>query len=236
VKRLAPSEHWDQQALLDARGLPWNQLAGAGGKQNKNDVKRAPMLESILEEPEDFDRIPVILARHGANTGAETKSEAGPDSPSEAPSPPLPAAAAAPLSVASSGMAAAPTPLVNPPPSSTGQEGTRQEGTTDDTSAMDDAERGDKRKGNEPTETLNAMTMNSIEDGPADPCFNICAAIEGAARFYATNHRSDLRWQELTKLQQLGYFEVIPKSLIGQTKILTTTWVDSDSKSRLGNS
>jgi hypothetical protein len=61
----------------------------------------------------------------------------------------------------------------------------------------------------------------------------VCAAIEYAARFYAASHRSDLRWQELNKLQQLGCFEVIPKAMIGQTKILTTTWVDSDSKSRL---
>jgi hypothetical protein len=155
VKRLAPNMLWDQQALIEARGLPWNQQAGVTGKQ-KNDVKGAPMLESILEEPEDVDRIPVIMAPGGQAQEVDTESAAGPDSPSEAASPD---AVAAPLSVASSMAAAAPTPQVNPPMVNP----PGQEGTLDETRAMADVDdRGEKRKADEPAETFGAMTTNSI--------------------------------------------------------------------------
>jgi hypothetical protein len=225
VTRLASNMQWNQQALLEARCLPWNLLAGVeNGK--KNDVRGAPLLERTLEDPNE-DGVPVVMVQNGQpqDAGAETDSEAGPDSPSS-PVPP----AAAPLSVASS-LPAAPTPKVNP---------SSQEGI----SAVD-TDRGDKRKADDSPPRSSTLTgadsmmvtgeasISSIEHGPPDPKYDVLADIEDAAKYYAKNHRSDLRWAELNKLQQLQCFEVIPKAMIGQTKILTTTWVDSDTKSRL---
>jgi hypothetical protein len=167
----------------------------------KNDVRSAPLLERILEEP-DEERVPVVMVQNGQPQAedAGTDSEVGPNSPSS-PAPPV----LAPMSIASS-MPSAPTPRVNPP---------SQEGTSVEMVIDVDSDRGDKRKADDSpprsstpvvadsTMVMEEASIKSIEHGPPDPRYDTLGAIEDAATYYAKNHRSDLRWAELNKLQKL---------------------------------